>query len=201
MPATDLDHLYEQLRDRTVGEAEFRARRTAFLKEGTRAESYLLSRLAHETEPDLQGDVLQLLGKFRYQGGQRTSETAAWARRLLESTVVSVRCRALWALGWVGNIEDLDRLSQALRSDADAENRGWAATAMMQLHLEDPAHGSSWLVVLQSALHQEKDDVALEKILVSIQEISGKRLGLKASSHERASPEKLQAALKKALKA
>ncbi len=201
MPPSDLDQLYEQLRDRTVGDAEFRARRTAFLREGDRAESYLLSRLAHETVPDLQGDVLQILGKFRYQGGKRTSETATWARRLLESPVATVRCRALWVLGWVGSLEDLERLSKALRGDEDAENRGWAATAMMQLHLEDETHAAEWLVPLKRALSEEKTDLALEKILVSIQEITGKRLGLKASSHERPSPEKLQAALRKALKA
>lgn len=203
MPPTDtteLDHLYAQLQDRDVADAEFQSRRLAFVKRGPAAEGYLLAKLARETDPALQADVLQMLGKLRYHGGKRLAETAGWARRLLHSDVAQVRCRALWVLGWVGGLEDLERLSSALRSDDDAENRGWAATAMMQLFMADATTAAQWLGPLEQALRQEVDEIALERILISLQEISGKRLGLKASSHERAPKQKLDAALRKALK-
>lgn len=203
MPSADtaeLDLLYEQLKDRDVDDAEFQSRRKAFLGRGPAAEDYLLARLARETDPALQGDVLQMLGKLRYHGGKRLMETAEWARRLLGSDVDQVRCRALWVLGWLGGLDDLERLSEALRCDKNAENRGWAATAMMQLFMTDATSATRWLGPLEQALRQEQDEFALEKILISVQEISGKRLGLKSGSHERAPKEKLDAALRKALK-
>lgn len=203
MPSADtaeLDRLYELLKDRDVADAEFQSRRMAFVRGGPAAEDYLLAKLAHETDRALQGDVLQLLGKLRYHGGKRLAETAEWARRLLRSDVDQVRCRALWVLGWVGGLDDLERLSNALRSDVNAENRGWAATAMMQLFMTDPRGAARWLASLEQALREERDEFALEKILISVQEISGKRLGLKSGSRERAPKEKLDAALRKALK-
>jgi len=197
---TELDRLYEQLRDRDVADAEFQSRRMAFVKKGASVEDYLLAKLAQETDPALQGDVLQLLGKLRYHGGQRLEETAAWARRLLGSEVDQVRCRALWVLGWVGGAGDLERLSSALRSDSNPENRGWAATAMMQLFMSDVMNAAQCLTPLRQALRKEEDVFALEKILVSLQEISGTRLGLKSGGQVPAPKEKLEAALKKALK-
>jgi hypothetical protein len=196
---TGLDLLYDRLKRRDVDDSEHQARRVAFIKRGPSVEDYLLEKLAQETDPALQGDVLQILGKLRFHGGKRLTQTAEWARRLLRSEVDLVRCRALWVLGWLGGPDDLVLLSGALQSDTNAENRGWAATAMMQIFMADPTNAGRWLVPLQQALRREKDEFALEKILISVQEISGKRLGLKSSSRERAPKAKLDAALRKAL--
>ncbi len=199
-PDAALDLRYEQLKDRSVDDAEYQARRKAWLAGGVTVEDYLLGRLEGETDPVLQGDVLQILGRLRFHGGRRLPETAAWARRLIHSDVASVRCRALWVLGWVGGADDLAVLTQALDGDDNPENRGWAATAMMQLFLSDETTQAVWLGPLKQALHREKDEGALEKVLISLQEISGTKLGLKASTHAPAPKAKLDAALKKALK-
>ena len=84
-PDAALDLRYEQLKDRSVDDAEYQARRKAWLAGGVTVEDYLLGRLEGETDPVLQGDVLQILGRLRFHGGRRLPETAAWARRLILS--------------------------------------------------------------------------------------------------------------------
>ena len=80
------------------------------------------------------------------------------------------------------------------------ENRGWAATAMMQIFLTDKKTAEKSLVHLKEAIRAEKDTFALQMMLVSIQEITGKKLGLRSTGNERAPKETVDTALKKALK-
>ncbi len=195
-----LDLHYRFLAERSLPDGLFRALRTSFSKRGPEGEDYLLERLPKERDPALQGDVLQMLGSYRYSGGKRLDETAAWARRLVRSEADTLVCRALWVLGWVGAPDDVAVLSEVLFDAASAENRGWAATALMQLAGTHPEVTAPAIAVLGRAIRVERGERALENMLISLQELTGQRLGLKASSHEPASSAKVQAALKKALK-
>jgi hypothetical protein len=100
----------------------------------------------------------------------------------------------------VGTPDDLDLLSDVLFRAANNEHRGWAATAMMQIFFADEATAKRSLGHLKQAIRSERDYFALEMILVGIQEITGKRLGLKSSSQDRAPKEKVDAARRKALR-
>lgn len=196
-----LDFHYGLLRDQSVGDVLYQHLRRAFSKRGPAGEDYLHRKLGAETDAVLQGDVLQLLGGMKNHGGKRLGETAEWARKLLQSDVDTVRCRALWVLGWLGTTDDIDTvIADRLFHDPDHENRGWAATAMMQIYFSDNTAAEKSLGCLKQAMRAEKDYFALEMILIAIQELTGKRFGLKSGSHERAAREKVDAALKKALR-
>ncbi len=195
-----LDLHYRLLADRALPDGLFRALRTSFSKHGPEGEDYLLEQIAQAVDPALQGDVLQMLGSYRYSGGLRLDETADWARRLLRSEADTLVCRALWVLGWVGAPEDVPALSELLLHAPSAEHRGWAATALMQLAGTHPEVTAPSIAALGQAIRVERVERALEHMLISLQELTGQRLGLKASSHEPAPSAKVQAALKKALK-
>jgi hypothetical protein len=194
-----LDFHYELLRVRGLEDGFHQQLRRAFAKRGAAAEDYLLGRLPREPDPEVQGDVLQLLGTLKHHGGQQLARTVAWARRLLASDAQTVSRRATWVLGWLGTAEDLELLAGRLAQAPAAEDRGWAATAMMQLCFSHPASGPRALHHLEQALRRERDLAALELVLISVQELSGKKLGLKASSRTPAPKAKVEAALRKAL--
>lgn len=169
-----------------------------FKDRGTVGENYLLQRIQDEPDDEVKARALQILGGYKFCGGKRLKETAELARQFMSSTTTGLRCRALWVIGWLGSARDLDRLAVVLHKDAVGELRGWAATAMMQIFFNHKAVASKALSHLKTALEVESDLKALEGIVVSIQEISGKRLGLSASSHEPPKEEKLKAAIAKA---
>ena len=94
-----------------------------------------------------------------------------------------LRCRAIWVLGWLGTWNDIDLLSDNLFYDPNNENRGWAAAAFMQIFNSNQATGEKSLHYLKQALTKETDSSTLEIILINIQEITGKKLGIHSGSH------------------
>jgi len=77
----------------------------------------------------------------------------------------------------------LEAISKALYNDTDEDNRCWAATAMMQMFFDYEEIAPKALAYLKKALETETATKAKWGILVSVQEISGGRLGLKSDSH------------------
>lgn len=195
-----LDFHYELLKEQDINEELFQLLRRKFTNRGPIAEDYLLEKITMEANTALQGDILQMLGGMKYYGGKRLDETAEWARLFLKSDIDSSRCRAIWVLGWLGTTDDIDLLSHNLFNDISNENRGWAATAFMQIFFSNEATAKKSFNYLKEALKRETDYFTLEMILVSIQEITGKKLGLSSSSRERAPNDKVDRALKRALK-
>ena len=195
-----LDFHYWLLSDRSVNKELYQQLRRAFEKRGPAAEKYLQERITSEKDRSLQGDILQILGGMKYYGGKDLGRTVELARDFLASDDDCLRCRAIWVLGWLGTQADIDHfLSDRLLHDANCENRGWAASAMMQIYFSEPATAERSLGYLRQAIRTEDDYFALELILVSIQEITGKKLGLKPGSRTRASKEAVDKALNKAL--
>ncbi|TKC08055.1 HEAT repeat domain-containing protein [Pedobacter polaris] len=163
-------------------------------------EDYLLTRIKSEQDNVVKATVLQILGSFKYSKINRATETADLARKFLTSESDTLRCRALWVIGWTGNVNDIEQISTLLFNDTNNENRCWAGTAMMQISFNDKISIEKSLPYLKVAIAKETDIKALEGILVSIQEITGKKLGLSPSSHDPPNEEKVAKALKKATK-
>ncbi len=165
---------------------------------GSVGEDYLLQRFADEPEDQVKARTLQILGGYKYAGGKRLGETASLARHFISSPTDVLRCRAIWVIGWLGSTSDIMKLAAVLHDDPEAELRCGAATAMMQIYFNHKTSAAKALPHLKKALEVETDLKAIEGVLVSIQEISGKKLGLRSTSHEPVGKEKLEAAKKKA---
>lgn len=155
-----------------------------FGQRGDAGESYLSTRIETETSDRVRATVLQILGGFKYTKGKCLGQTAQLARSFLDSSNPELRLRALWVIGWLGGSTDFAQLAEVLRSDPEPKNRGSAATAMMQIFFNDKSVATDALAHLKGSLMSEADLGALEEILISIQEISGEKLGLNASTHK-----------------
>lgn len=169
--------------------------RQAFLKRGVEGENFLIMRMKSEDDPELQGDALFLLGLLR------SKEALALARSFVSHQDPDHRYKACVVLGWIGTENDIDILRDLLLNDPKALIRGYAATAQRQLWRRLPETKSKILANLKKALGSEVDEDAISLIIVSIQTILNKGLGLKEDIHEGKITGNVQNARNKALKA
>lgn len=145
---------------------------------------------------------MQTLGSYKSRNGKYTKETADLARQWLNDEADILRDRAIIVLGWVGNESDISLIEQRLKEEKNNEIRQWAATALMQLYFncdQVAKQKNHLLKILKTALESEEDTTALNGVLVSIQEITEKKLGISSSSHKISSKKKLEAAKQKAI--
>lgn len=169
--------------------------RQAFLKRGDDGEKFLITRIKTEDDPELQGDALFLLGLLR------SKEALALARSFVSHQDPDHRYKACVVLGWVGAENDIDILRDLLLNDSEAFIRGYAATAQRQLWRRLPETKSKILANLKRALENEVDEEALSLIIISIQTILNKGLGLKEDINEGRITGNIQNARSRALKA
>lgn len=193
-----LDYHYSLLERSDIKPSTYDTICRAFNKRNYNGEDYLLERIRKESDEHVIATVLQILGRFKYSNGRRLNETADLARNFLHSESSKLRCRALWVIGWVGNKLDIGTLGEILFKDDNNENRGWAATAMMQIFFNDKCVKYESLKYLNKALDSETNPEALVCILVAIQEITEKKLGISSSSKNKVSQEKIEKAKIKA---
>lgn len=125
----------------------------------------------------IKADVIQILGHLR----------SKYAREVaLENITVKkgdIRYRSIIVLGWVGNDKDIAVLNERLLNDPDEQLRGYAATAMRQIWFNYPKTKEAILHDLKEAIGQEKEERALEGIIITAQELLKKKLGLKESKY------------------
>lgn len=169
--------------------------RQAFLKRGVEGEKFLITRMKSEDDPELQGDALFLLGLLR------SKEALALARSFVGHQDPDHRYKACVVLGWIGTENDIDILRDLLLNDPKALIRGYAATAQRQLWRRLPETKSKILASLKKALENEVDEEALSLIIISIQTILNKGLGLKEDINEGRITGNIQNARSRALKA
>ena len=123
----------------------------------------------------LRGDVIQLLGNLRSKHAKEVAlENIAIAK-------ADLRYRSIIVLGWVGTKTDLKVLHERLLTDPDPQLRGYAATAMRQIWFNHPKSKEEILKHLKKAIPEENDEKALQGMIITIQELLKKKLGLKES--------------------
>lgn len=142
----------------------------------------------------LKGDVIQLLGNLRSKHAKDVA---------LENIAIrkgDLRYRSIIVMGWVGDKADLKVLDERLRDDPDPQLRGYAATAMRQIWFNHPKTKDEILRYLKNAIEKETEEKALEGIIITVQELLKKKLGIKESQYGDVSGD-VQAAKEKAIKA
>ncbi len=198
-----LDYHYCLLAQKNCSDEFYAFLCRAFHRHGEAGELFLLSKISREKDTHLKGIILQMLGGYKYYGGKHCGKTAEMARSLIISKDVFLRNRAAIVTGWVGDVSDIDILAKRIVNEKDTETRGWTATALMQLFFNNDAvkeHKDRLLDILKNALEAENDDFVMNCILVSIQEICGKKLGISSVGHEVPPRDKLEKAKAKALR-
>ncbi|WP_431113279.1 hypothetical protein [Variovorax paradoxus] len=195
--AAALEYHYNLLLDSDTSDVVYDTLCRSFSMRGAAGEDYLHARFMSVDEPSLKATLLHVLGSFRTGNARRRKETAAHARAALASPHEELRCRGLWVIGWLGTSADIPRVGYLLTGDSAAINRQWAATTLMHIVYNHPSGAPAALNLLSEALAKETNKQALSGIVVAAQEITGKKLGLSATSHKTPSNDKLNAAMKR----
>lgn len=126
---------------------------------------------------ELKADVIQILGHLR---GKHAREVA------LENISIrkgDLRYRSIIVLGWVGTKTDLKILDERLLTDPDPQLRGYAATAMRQIWFNHPKTKEDILGYIKGAIQNETAAEALEGMIITVQDLLKKKLGLKESKY------------------
>ncbi|RWX00575.1 hypothetical protein [Flavobacterium cerinum] len=83
----------------------------------------------------------------------------------------------------IGTKIDLKVLNERLLNDPDPQLRGYAATAMRQIWFKHPKSKDEILKHIKKAIPEEKKEKALEGMIITVQELLKKKLGLKESKY------------------
>jgi len=151
--------------------------RAAFL-ERPGVEDYLLKKLGTESDPITLADILHLLGIIE------SSHAAPLARKFANSDHDYQREIALYVLGWVGNESDITILNNHLLNEESPHLRITAASAHRQLYYRWPELKNELLLSLKKGFEREKDDEVIAWIIIMIESIALKRLGLREDKED-----------------
>ena len=172
-----LDFHY-QLLSRSIGNPDLYKRLCrAFEQRGKVAQDYLSGRIQNETDSQIRGDVLHILGKTN------TPSVIPLAISFLQSDDRIMRYKAIIVLGWTGQSEELKPLNERLRNEPDEELRGYAATAMRQIWFKHPDTQRQILTIYQQALSTEQSGSVCSFIITCVQELLHKKFGIKESQY------------------
>jgi HEAT repeat protein len=167
---------YDLLKKRECKDLYYRIR--AAFKKRLGAEEFLLKHLPIENDPIVSGDILHLLG------GLRSSKAAPLAREFVTHDDSYHREVALYVLGWVGDESDISILGKHLLDEASSRLRITAASAHRQIHFRLPELKDKLLASLKQGFEKETDDEVIPWIIVMIESIALKRLGLREDKED-----------------
>lgn len=167
---------YNLLKNRESKDLYYRIR--AAFKKRLEAEEFLLKQLLTETDPIALGDILHLLG------GLRSSHAAPLARQFVNNQNDFQREVALYVLGWVGNESDIEILNKHLLNKNSLRIRITAASAHRQMYWRLAELKNKLLASLKEGFEKEEDDEIITQIIIMIESIALKRLGLREDKQD-----------------
>ncbi|WP_199884105.1 HEAT repeat domain-containing protein [Anaerosinus massiliensis] len=167
---------YDLLKKRECKELYYDIR--AAFKKRPEAEEFLVEQILTETDPITLGDILHILG------GVRSSHAAPLARQFVNSDNEYQREVALYVLGWVGNEMDLDLIKSHLLEERSSRLRRTSASAHRQVYWRLPELKDKLLASLKQGFEQEKDDEVMARIIIMIESIAVKKLGLREDKQD-----------------
>ena len=169
---------YELLKNRSVDTVYFSVRMFfANTHNKQLVTDFLKTCFSTETDKIAKGDIIQILGHMRQM------DALILAEKNINDTSSEIRYKCIIVLGWMGTDKHFDILNEILKKDLDPINRGYAATAMRQIWYNYPKTKHTIIKLLKNALLIETEDVTLQCIIVTVQDILKKKLGLKESPH------------------
>lgn len=140
--------------------------------------NFLLNKYYNGIDDDMQkADIIQILGNLKSKNAEKI------ALENITSSNLDIRYRCIIVLGWVGTSNTLPVLNERMLNDNDGQLRGYAATAMRQIWFNHPATKEQITVFIRNAISTETDERALIGMIITIQELYRKKLGLKESAY------------------
>jgi hypothetical protein len=167
---------YELLRNRDYKSLYYDIR--AAFDERPGAEAFLINKLSNEKDPEMLADILQILG------GLKSSYAGPMAREFVNHNNERHREVALFVLGWAGNESDIAILNEHLLNEVTPHLRSTAASAHRQIHFRLPELKNKLLASLKQGFEKETDDEVIQWIIVMIESIALKRLGLREDKQD-----------------
>jgi hypothetical protein len=114
----------------------------------------------------------------------RSREARRIALEFLTSKEPKLRHFAGVLLGWVGPESDLTKLGSLLLTDEDPRVRGAGAGAQCQMWYRIPKIKSRLLWYSKQAIERETDEEVQQDIVIMVQTVLKKRLGIKENIDE-----------------
>ncbi|SHG09653.1 HEAT repeat domain-containing protein [Pedobacter caeni] len=125
----------------------------------------------------VRADVIQLLGNLKSKHAKEV------ALENINLPKADLRYRSIIVLGWIGSTAELKVLNERLLNDPDPQLRGYSATAMRQIWFNHPKSKENILKHIKEAIPGEKEEKALEGMIITVQDLLKKKLGLKESEY------------------
>ncbi len=180
-----------------------------FKQRGAEGARYLLDKLKHIDEPKQIAEIIFMLGCIADKLRIETEQTLfCTILEKVQETVLSqedyIRDRSIIVLGWIGNQDTLPLLAKILLHDPNPQCRAWSASSFMQMNFrlkrkQNQLDNHYIFPLLKQAISQETDLFALGTMIISLQEIAGKKFKLSGAAVEDRKKEAIEKAQKSAL--
>lgn len=169
---------YNYLKDRRK-EALYHYIKNAFGNRTGKDSVSLFLKMKFEQEKDFitQGDIIQILGNLKSNYAEKI------ALDYIHDDNQDIRYRCIIVLGWVGTSKVLSALNERMLNDESGRLRGYAATAMRQIWYNHPKSKDEIAGLIKKAINDEIDNEALIGMIITIQDMYRKKLGLKESTY------------------
>ncbi|KFA59028.1 hypothetical protein GAPWKB11_0917 [Gilliamella apicola] len=146
-------------------------------KDKNKVGNFLVKKYDKEQDVSLKSEIIKILGEIKYSG---TEELAV---KEIKSPQYELRFACIIVLGWVGTAKDLGYLNERMLNDPEGTLRQCGAAAMRQIWFR---HKSTKLKITQyinSAIRSETNPDALTGMIITIQDLYRKKLGIKESHY------------------
>lgn len=179
---------YEYLKNKEK-EALYHYVRDAFGKRSDKemVSAFLISKYKQEIDLITRGDIIQILGNLKSKDVEQIINNE------IHSPDTDIRYRCIIVLGWIGQSATLSILNERMLNDAIGQLRGYAATAMRQIWYNHPKTREKITEHIRKAIGNEIDNDALTGMIITIQDMYNKKLGLKESVYGDVSGDVLKA--------
>ena len=139
--------------------------------------AFLRTKYKQETDSITRGDIIQILGNLK------SKEAEQIAKNEIHSSNTDIRYRCIIILGWVGKPATLAILNERMLNDPIGQLRCNAATAMRQIWYRYPKTKEEITGYIKNSIENETDNDALIGMIITIQDIYRKKLGLKETEY------------------
>jgi len=166
-----IDYHYELLR-RHENKKLYQHVRVAFINRHN-IEEFILSKLKTEKDEEMQADILHILGRIK------SIHAVDVAHDFLKHNNEHHREVACYVLGWVGNDADISLLNYHMLNESAPLLRITAASAHRQIASRIPDIKMEIIRSLKQGFEHEQDDEVIPWIVIMIETILVKRLGIR----------------------